>query len=554
MKIKKGKNLFIISGLLLTILITGCSLKNSQMNEGKKDNIKGISDNKSEYEKILDETLAGILREDTIAIVYDSDDRNIGIDKIAHQITFKDNNIILSDNSIGKIKGSNLIIQQPGTYVVSGTINDGQIIVNSEESGTVHLIFDGVSITAKNRPPLFIKNATKTVLTLNKDTKNYLFDSGIYEYYNASEDELDAAVSSNGNLTINGSGNLTVTANYKDGIASKKELKFVGSNVNVKSKENGIKGKDYIAMESGTLSVVAGGDGLKSTNSEDPSLGHVVIDGGLINIKATHEGIQAKTSIKMNNGKVSITSKGDGMHAQSNVYVHDGELGVNSYMDGVQGNRSICITGGKINLTTTEGSSFSTEGSSFSSEGSSLNDKGTTIRGEGLKTNKMIGVIGGTIEIDSMGTAIYSNQFVNIYGGTINVLSGANSIYAKESLNVHGGELIAVGGQTMTYTSTANTSTQYSMIINYEDIQKANTLFHIEGEDGEKIVTYGPTKDYQSLIISSSFFKKGGTYHLYSGGSVTGDELGNPGTNESYSGGNLLKSFEITSIITQLLE
>lgn len=534
MKTKKGKNLFLMSGLLLTILITGCSTKNNH--NGNKENVsqKGTSDNMiSKLNKTLDEAMKEILSGDIIAVVYDSDDRNIniGANQSSYHITFDDNNIELSDNSIGKIAGSKITIQKPGNYVISGTLNEGQIIVNSEKSGIVHLIFDGVSITAKNSTPLYIKNSSKTVLTLNKDTNNYLIDSDIYEYDNIKEGEPDAALFSKGNLTINGSGNLTVSATFNDGITSKKELKIVGSNITVKAKEDGVKSEDYLAIESGTISVSAGGDGLRSTNSNDPSLGYVVIDGGIINMKASNLGIHAETSIKVNNGTVNITSKKDGMHAPSNVYVHDGKLDIISGMDGIQGDKSIYITGGELNLTS----------------------GGSSISGKGIKATEEVNVLGGTILIDSTGNAIHSNQLVNIYDGAIMIQSGADSIYAGESLALNGGDLIAIGSSENPVTSSANTSSQYAVLVNYERTQKANTLLHIEDEEGNEIITYAPTKNYKSLVISSSSLKKGGTYKLYSGGSVTGEELNDLYTNETYSDGKLVKSFEITSITTHII-
>jgi hypothetical protein len=525
MEIKKRKNLLLVSGMLLTILFTGCSAKNHNRNKVIEEGqmINGTSDVKvSKTNKTLEEAMIEVQSGNNVAIVYNSDDRNIniGIDKKPTQISFEDTNIFLSDNSIGKITDSTLTIQKPGTYVISGTLKNGQIIVNSEVEGIVHLIFDGVSITSKNSAPLYIKNSTKTVLTLNKDTNNYLIDSDVYEFANVTEEEPDGTLFSKSNLTINGSGNLTVTANFRDGISCSKELKIIGSNIIVKAKEDGIKGKDYVAIESGTISVVAGGVGLMASNNEEPSLGYAVIDGGTINIKSINKGIRAGNIIKINNGNVTIKTRGVGLNALSNIYIYNGHVGITSGRNGIQGDKSINILGGEIKITTSDNASSS--------------------YGKGITAVEDINILGGDTVIESLEEPILSNQLVYIYDGTIHIQSG-NNVVEEESLTtntedtfvLNGGYLIAVGEQGMAVVPSENASRQNSVIVTYKKIQKANTLLYIEDEEGNVIVSLEPTKDYQSLVVSSNLLKVGATYNLFSGES-------------------LVKSFEITSMATQV--
>lgn len=543
MNYKKG----IMSGLLLTILFTGCMAKSDKMNDGNEENDAkiGISDiYKANTNKTQEEALKEIKSNDNIAIVYDSDDRNInvGIDKSATQITLENTNIILSDNSIGKIYDSTLTIQKPGTYVVSGTLKDGQIIVNSEVEGIVHLIFNDVSITSKKSAPLYVKYSTKTVITLNEGTNNYLIDSDTYEI--DKEEEPNATLYSKSNISINGSGNLTVTANFRDGIVSK-ELKVIGSNITIKAKENGIKGSDYVAVESGTVSVVAGGVGLLVPSSEDATLGYAVIDGGSIHIKAIDVGINAGNIIKINNGDVTIKSRGMGLNALSHIYIYNGLLGIVSGKNGIQGEKSINIVGGEIKIRT--------------------NDNTTTSYGNGMKAAHDINILGGDTIIESLDNPIRSDQLVYIFDGTIQIQSGDEVIDEdellsknkevintkkntdKESQNntlnlndaddtfvINGGYLIATGGTEMKVFPSENASSQNTVIVIYEKEQKANTLLYIEDDEGNVIFTFEPNKDYQTLVVSSSLLKEGVIYNLYSDDKI-------------------VKSFKITSPVTQVI-
>lgn len=544
MNLKKG----IMNGLLLTILFSGCMAKSDNMNEGKEDKRVKFEASDISYKKNTNKTLEEAEKEiqdnDNVAIVYDSDDRNInvGIDKSATQITLDNTNITLSDNNVGEINDSTLTIQKPGTYVISGTLKNGQIIVNSEVEGIVHLIFDGVSITSKNSAPLYLKNSTKTVITLNEGTNNYLIDSDAYEFNN--EEEPNATLYSNSNLTINGSGNLTVTANFRDGIAGK-ELKVIGSNITVKAKENGIKGNDYIAIESGTVSVVAGEVGLMVPSSEDATLGYAVIDGGTINIKAVDTGISAGNIIKINNGNVTIKSRGMGLNALSHIYIYDGLLGISSGKNGIQGDKSINILGGEIKIKT--------------------NDNTTTSHSYGMKAIEDINILGGDTLIESIKESIYSDQLVYIFDGTIQIQSGdevmeedeldssneENKNVQKDSIGeesqnstnalidtddtfvINGGLLIATGGIEMKVFPSKNASSQNSVVVTFDTIQKANTLLHIEDESGNVVITFEPDKDYQTLVVSSRFLNEGVTYNLYSGDKIA-------------------KSFDVTSPVSQV--
>jgi hypothetical protein len=67
-------------------------------------------------------------------------------------------------------------------------------------------------------------------------------------------------------------------------------------------------------------------------------------------------------------------------------------------------------------------------------------------------------------------------------------------------------------------------------------------MIHIQTEDGEGVLTFVPTKDYQSVVLCSPQLREGVTYIVYSGGSSTGTV-----TDGLYSGGTYTPGTELGS-------
>lgn len=93
-------------------------------------------------------------------------------------------------------------------------------------------------------------------------------------------------------------------------------------------------------------------------------------------------------------------------------------------------------------------------------------------------------------------------------------------------------------------------STQYAVLQNLASMQAAGTLVHIETAAGEDVLTFLPTKEYQSVLISSPDLQNGKSYVLYTGGSSSGTSVDGLFTDGDYTPGTQAASFTITSIIT----
>lgn len=295
-------------------------------------------------------------------------------------------------------------ITAPGTYVVTGTINEGQIIVNAGDEEDVVLVLSGVNLTNTSTAPIYVMNADKTVITLAEGTINTITDGVNYVFSDAETDEPNAAIFSKDDLTINGTGTLTVNGNYNHGIFSKNDLKITGGTINVTSVNDAIKGKDLVAVLDADIMINAGGDGIQSSNAEDASKGFILIEGGTFNITAGTDAIQAETSVLIKDGEITVVSGGGSANASTS-----------SSAWGNWGGK-----GAPGETTTTE------------------TDKTSA---KGIKAEKVITIDGGTIKIDSSDDAIHSNLDIVINGGTIEISSGDDGVHADKSLTINAGDL-----------------------------------------------------------------------------------------------------------------
>jgi len=288
-----------------------------------------------------------------ISAAYDSDDfdSNWTGSKMSY-ITLKGNSIAL-DGDGAVVDGNRIAITSAGTYYISGKLDDGQIIVRSEDQETVKLVFYGVDITCSTGSPVYIYKAKKTVITLADDAKNYVTDGASYILADSETDEPNAAIFSKDDLTINGSGSLTINANYYNGIQSKDDLKITGGNITVNAVNDGIKGRDSISIRNANITVNAGGDGLQSTNDTDTERGYVAIESGTLNITAGKDGIQAQTNVTISGGNITVACVDDGMHAESSLEIDGGEINITGCYEGLE-SAAITINDGNIHIVSSD--------------------------------------------------------------------------------------------------------------------------------------------------------------------------------------------------------
>ncbi|WAI01764.1 carbohydrate-binding domain-containing protein [Methanogenium organophilum] len=334
-----------------------------------------------------------------ISVEYDADDLNAGTTGTGMSSIILEGNSITFDGSGATVDGTTVTITSAGMYNIYGSLNNGQIIVDTDDKETVRIVLNGADISCSTSAPIYVLNAEKTVITLADGTKNSVTDGSSYILEDAESDEPNAAIFSKDDLTINGGGTLTVTANYNNGIQSKDDLKITSGIITVTAVNDGIKGKDSVAIRDGTITIEAGGDGMQSTNDSDPEKGYIAIEGGTIDIVSGTDGIQAETSISISGGDITIASGGG------------------------SGTSSTSDAWGRWDMQTTAA------------------DSDTQDSAKGIKAGVAVIVTGGAITLDSSDDAIHSGDSITITGGTIEAASGDDGMHADSSLTINGGEI-----------------------------------------------------------------------------------------------------------------
>ncbi|MGO4544143.1 carbohydrate-binding domain-containing protein [Paenibacillus sp. 2TAB23] len=400
-------------------------------------------------------------------------------------------------------EGGSVSITEAGTYVLSGTLNDGQLTVNVPD-GTVHLVLNGLELHDNDSAPLYIVEAGKVVLTLQDGTENKLSDGTNYVYADATAKEPNAALYSKADLTINGTGKLTVEGNFNNGINSRDDLKLVSGTIAVKAVDDGVLGKDRVAaLENAKLTVEAGGDGVKATNAEEEGKGIIAIAGGMFDITSGNDSLQAETSMLINGGTFSLITGGGSANGETHVEERGGWGGSQ------QAAPDTTSTATGTDATATEEASTSAKG---------------------LKAGMEIQVGGGTFKIDSADDAIHSNGNVTIAGGELTLTSGDDGIHADTAVMVTGGKINitksyeGIEGSIITLAGGEATVTASDDGVN---VGGGNDSSSVNGRAGQNTITDGT----HMLTIT------GGTYNV----NATGDGLDSNGS-IAMSGGTVTVS------------
>lgn len=497
-------------------------------------------------------------------------------------VTLNGSSISTSSSNV-TVSGSTATITAGGTYSFSGSLSDGRIIVNSADAEIVRLILNGVNLYCGSNAPIFVEQAEKTIIILADYTTSYITDGSTY-VFEEGEDEPNAAIFSKDNLTIYGNGSLVLDANYADGIASKDGLVVKSGNISVNAVDDGIRGKDYLTIKGGTLNLTTTGDGLKSTN-EDEGMGYIVVEYGNITINSQADAIQAITEVEIidgifdltsadkgivsdyyltiNSGTFDITSTDDGIHSNQDIEIYGGSILINAGDDAIHADSIITIHGGTIDITNSyegiEAATITINAGNMhvvsSDDGINASDGSGDMFFPGVGGNCMLYINGGYIYVDGNGDGIDVNGSIVMTAGQVIVngpteqMNGA--IDYDGTFNISGGFIVAAGSAGMPQTGSTSSS-QYCILANLTTAQQAGTIVNIQNSSGQSILTFAPSKQYQSIAFSSPDLAYGTSYNLYTGGSSSGTVSDGLYTNGTYSPGTLAATFTVSSIVTNI--
>lgn len=477
-----------------------------------------------------------------------------------------------------------------GTYVVTGTMTEGRIIVNAPKE-EVTLVLQDAAITCSTGSPLYVYKSKATTLYLPEGTASTLTDGTDYtfsdSYSSAEEEEPNACLYSKSDLVIAGSGSLTVNANYNNGITGKDTLFIQKASVTVTAVNHGINGKDSLTIKDADITVTSGGDALRSTNDSDTTLGYLVITGSALKLTAGEDGIQAETTLTISGGTATVTTAGGagqsisddtsakGLKAGTQVTVTGGTFQLNCCDDAIHSNGDVTISGGSFTIATGDDGMHADDTLSISSgtiditrsyeglEGAKVlisggkisivaSDDGINAAGGsdqsgfgfapdafGNSGDYLIRISGGMVTVNASGDGIDSNGDIEVTGGELYISgptsNGDGTIDCDGSATITGGIVVAAGSTGMAE-NFGTASTQGSILVNLSG--SAGQTITLKDSDGNILASFTPAKAFGCVVVSAPGVAQGGTYTIAAGGASTtvtmesliyGSGMGGPG-------------------------
>ncbi len=481
------------------------------------------------------------------------------------------------DSDAVAITDGTITITEEGTYILSGTMTEGMIIVDVEDSDKVQLVLDNANITCATSAAIYVKNADKVFITTAADSENTLTNGGEYEAID--DNNIDGVIFSKADLTLNGQGTLNIKANAGHGIVSKDDLVLTSGNYDINAEKHGLQGKDCLSIAGGTYTIECGKDGLHTDGNLD-------IVNGTFQIKSGDDGMHADEALTIYDGKIDITESYEGIEGKT-IDIIDGDIFVVSSDDGLnaaQGSTDATDTSGNETAmegqkpeegqtspekpegadgqTAPEESDGQTppekpdggDGDSQSEQSDAAQDDSQNTKPEmkeppnGEKPdgngnpgnggpengdNPMgnggalgqreegvyLRIVGGKLHVNASGDGLDSNGDLYITGGEVYVSGptsdGDSAIDYDGNASITGGILVAAGSSGMAQ-NLGEDSTQGVMMIGVDSGEAGSTITLTDSE-GNELVSWQPDKAYTCVIVSTPEMEKGSTYTLKTG-------------------------------------
>jgi hypothetical protein len=363
-----------------------------------------------------------------------------------------------------KTSDGKVTISKGGTYVVDGSMEEGQIYVDAGDEDVVTLTLNGVTISNTEENPIHVENAAELVLASDSDAENKI-------------------TAGNGTQVIE---NKTV-----------KQMTQIAA----------VYSKDDITIESGVYTITASGDGVHGNDD-------VRVKGGTVSITCGDDGIHANEKLKIKDGTITVLQSYEGLEANQ-IEISGGNHNVTAKDDGINANGGTTNT--MPNPNTTSNETEKSEGSEESEESEetetmpNLTISGGTLyvnaQGDGLDSNGNLTISGGETIVDGPS---------NDGNGALDSGSESGGV-----CKVEGGTILAVGSSGMAESFDDSQSTQYSFLHNLDSHFAEGTEIKILDEKGNELFSHTAARTGNSIVFSSGELEKGKTYTISVGDEKT---------------------------------
>ena len=360
--------------------------------------------------------------------------------------------VTLSDDGITgetagvAINGQTMTITAEGTYIFSGTLSEGQIVVDADNA-KVQIVFDNVDITCASSAAVYVKSAEKVFVTLAEGSQNTLCNTD--EYVAIDDNNIDAVIFAKSDLTLNGTGSLTIVSAEGHGIVSKDDLKITGGTYDITAAGHALSGKDSVRIADGTFILTAEKDGIHAENADDEEKGYIYIADGDFTITSDGDGMDASNIVQIEDGTFDITAGGG---AANSLKTHESDMpggGMSQNIERPDGEsmpqmgekpdeESMSQMGEKPDEESMPQMGEKPDGENMPQD-TTTDESGTSTKG--IKAGGGMYLNGGTYQIDSADDSIHSNANITIADGTYTLATGDDGVHADDALTVNGGTI-----------------------------------------------------------------------------------------------------------------
>ena len=457
-----------LGAIVLTASMTVTAVGCGSTSAGSTETADAVTESQTETAEVSN--IDGILDSSDM---FTNRDKEIGYDEeSAIAINLSDGASTADSDSV-VIDGDTITITEEGTYILSGSLTNGQIVVEAENA-KVQLVLDNADISCETSAAIYVKDADKVFITTTDGSTNTVCTSGEFEAID--DNNIDAAIFSKSDLTLNGAGSLEVTCGNGHGIVSKDDLVITSGEYVVDAGKHALSGKDSVRIAGGTFDLTAGKDGIHSENTDEEEKGFVYIENGSFTITSDGDGIDASYVVEIVDGNFDITAGGgyengevhtdndmmggagniggqmpDGStsegNAPSDMTPPDGSTGDGNAPSGMtppdgstgdgnapSGTTSPDGNNGTDSTTTTSATASSTDTAETSDSDSSTSTKG-------IKADGALQILGGDYNINSADDAFHTNSTLEIRDGNMEIATGDDGMHADDALVISDGDI-----------------------------------------------------------------------------------------------------------------
>lgn len=446
--------------------------------------------------------------------------------------TSSQNSIVLNGSSAdfsGKgaaVNGNVITIKSEGEYHISGTLNDGQIIVDcAADEGKVFLYLDNADVTCLTAPAIYVLQAKSLHIVLSEGTTNRLVSGTEANLENYDENANGGAIFSEDDVDIEGSGSLDIFGYINNGITGKDDIKIKEGSVSIVAANNGIKGSESVSLLGGSVRIVCGNDGIKATSASKEGKGFVLIDGCTVSVECESDGISAETDLTISSGSVTVVSSGDpvdgsckAIKAKTGIVINGGSVDVSSADHAIHSAAGIEINGGEINAVSTAGKAVAAHANIEITDG----NLSVEAFKDAIETAGDISISGGNITVSSESDGIHSGTkaegssaatgVITISGGNVIIDAGGDPIDAKAEILVNGGTVLGTGTDKKLKVFSSG-SAQAFFCVNFAGT--ADVELSVSG-DGVNL-TSPVSRKFSIIVCSAPGMVNGSTYTVSAG-------------------------------------